>query len=77
MTIIRTKKEVLNDFNNCLRMLREDLTIIRKNLKYISDDRLQNEYYSFQDGFNQIDVFRQHLEYLEFTAKQKEKNVRK
>ena len=77
MTIIRTKKEILDNFNSSLRMLREDLTIIKKNLKYISDDKLQKEYYSFQEGFNQIDVFRQHLEYLEFTAKQKEKNVRK
>ena len=68
MTIIRTKKDVLNDFNNCLRMLREDLTIIRKNLKYISDDELLKEYYSFQNGFNEIDVFRQHLEYLEYVA---------
>ena len=72
MTIIRTKKDVLNDFNNCLRMLREDLTIIRKNLKYISDDELLKEYYSFQNGFNEIDVFRQHLEYLEYVATHKD-----
>lgn len=72
MAIIRTKKDVLNDFNNCLRMLREDLTIIRKNLKYISDDELINEYYSFQNGFNELDVFRQHLEYLEYVANHKD-----
>lgn len=72
MTITRTKKDIMNDFNNCLRMLREDLTIIRKNLKYISDDELLKEYYSFQNGFNELDVFRQHLEYLEFKAKEKQ-----
>lgn len=72
MTTIKTKKDVLNDFNNCLRMLREDLTIIRKNLKYISDDELLKEYYSFQNGFNELDVFRQHLEYLEYVAKHKD-----
>ena len=72
MTIIRTKKQILNDFNNSLRMLREDLTIIKRNLKYISDDELLKEYYSFQNGFNELDVFRQHLEYLHYIATHKD-----
>lgn len=72
MTIKRTKKDILMDFNNSLRMLREDLTIIRRNLKYISDNELLKEYYSFQNGFNEIDVFRQHLEYLEYVANRKD-----
>ena len=67
-----TRKEEIERLNNLISLIKENATEIRKNLKYISDADLEEESHKVLKLFDEIDVYRQHTDFLRYKAKHPE-----
>ena len=69
MTDRRKTDKRIEDINRLLSITKDNLTIIRRKIKNLDDTELEFEYKEISRLFNEVDVYRQHIDYLDYIMK--------
>lgn len=79
MTDRRRAHNRIAEINNLLSMTKDNLTIIRSKIKNLDNNELEFELKEINRLFNEVDVYRQHIDYLDYIMKNllKEEQVTK
>ena len=69
MTDRRKKDKRIEEINRLLSITKDNLTIIRSKIKNLDNNELEFEYKEIFRLFNEVDVYRQHIDYLDYIMK--------
>lgn len=66
MTDRRKAHSRIVEINNLLSFAKDNLTTIRRKVKNLDVNQIDTEYKEILRLFNEIDVYRQHIDYLDY-----------